>query len=126
MCLGVILTSESPRGSDPLRLLDRPLVPHVAGVERRARLEKKQVDLLLDHRPVLDAAWDDQKLPRLEPHIAVAKLQLETASEDQLVFVIVVMPDELAFEVRPPDCWPLTASARSLGIPRKDRSSVEE
>jgi hypothetical protein len=46
-------------GSDPVRL-GRERASGVAGVHGTSRLEEEHVDLLLGHRPGLDAARDDE------------------------------------------------------------------
>src|SRR5262245_59447243 len=68
--------------SDPLQLLDRPLVADVSRVQGRGGLEEEDVDLLLGHGPVLDAAGDDQELSLFQPDVAVAQLHAEAPAED--------------------------------------------
>src|SRR5262245_48362426 len=86
---------------NPLRGRDRPLVAHVARVQRRGRLEEQDVSLLLGHRPVFDAPRDDQELARFQPDVPVAELHAEAAVHDQeqLVLALVVVPDERALEL---------------------------
>ena len=58
------------------------------------------VALAFRERAVLDAARDDDQLPRLEYDIAVAELHAHPpgGDEEQLILPIVVVPDELALE----------------------------
>src|SRR5438552_3372007 len=90
----------SQRRSQPLEPVERPLVADVPRVERRRRLEQQHLRLALGHGPVLDAARDDEELPRLEAHVPVAELHAELARHDEehLVLEIVVVPHELALE----------------------------
>ena len=87
--------------SQPLQVGDRPLVPHVAGVERRGRLEQQDVGLLVGHRAVLDAAGHDQERALLQPDVSVPELHAEAAlhDEEKLILVVVVVPDERPLEL---------------------------
>src|SRR5262249_848341 len=73
---------------------------HVAGVERRRGLEQQHVDLFRSDWPMLDAARHDDELAAFDSHRAIAKLHVEAAleNEEELVFILVVMPHELAAE----------------------------
>src|SRR5205807_6866562 len=77
------------------------LIPDVAGVESRCRLEKKNVRFFIRDRPVLDAGGYDQELTFLEPDIPFPELHPESAfdHEKQLVFLLMVMPDERALKL---------------------------
>lgn len=88
--------------SDLLQLVEREFVLDVAGVERRRRLEEEDVDLVVGHRPVLDAARHDEEFPLLQLDRVVPELQAEPAlhDEEQLVLVLVVVPRERALELR--------------------------
>src|SRR6185369_3764670 len=89
------------RRSEPFELLDRPLVADVPGVEGRGGLEEEDVGLYLGRRPVLDAARHDEHLSLVEDDVAVAQLhpQAPLDHQEQLVLVIVVVPDEGALEL---------------------------
>src|SRR5262249_28033173 len=80
-CGGVIPVPGSR--SNPLEGVDRPLVPDVAGVQGRARLEEQDVRLFVGDRPVLDPAGDDDQLALLQPDVAVAELHAEPPLHDQ-------------------------------------------
>jgi hypothetical protein len=87
-------------GSDPLERVDRPLVPDVARIERRGRLEQQDLGLFLGDRPMLDPAWDDEELAFLQPDLAIPEVHPESALHDQeqLILVLMMVPDELALE----------------------------
>jgi hypothetical protein len=59
------------------------------------------VNLVLGHRPVFDVPRDDQELALPQPDVTVSELHAEPAAhhQDQLVLVVVVVPDELADEL---------------------------
>src|SRR5688572_6474626 len=88
--------------SDLLQLADRPLVLHVARIERGGGLEEEDLHFLFRYGAVLDAAGHDQEFPFLQPDVAVPELHAETALHDheELVLMLVVMPDEFALELR--------------------------
>jgi len=50
---------------------------------------------------VLDPAWNDEELARIKRDDALAEMDFEMAleNEEQLVFVLVVVPHELALEL---------------------------
>src|SRR5437867_12023341 len=51
---------------------------------------------------MLDSVWDDDELTRLDHEILVAQLHAQPALHDQeqLILAVVVVPDELALELR--------------------------
>jgi len=59
------------------------------------------MDFTIGHGAVLDAARDDEELPRFERHVALAHLygELDLGHEEQFVGVVVRMPSELALEL---------------------------
>ena len=90
-----------PRPSEPRRLRHGAVARHVAGVQRARRLEQNDLDLRVRYRSVLDATRHDEEVARLELDMAIAELHAELAAmhEEHLIFVIVMMPHELADEL---------------------------
>ncbi len=74
-----------------------------AGVDDSGRLDEQCVDFAIGGRAVLDAPRYDEQLAGTEPHATVAELdgQLAVNNDEQLVGVLVGVPDELALDV----CW---------------------
>ncbi len=74
----------------------------VPGVERRPGLEEEDLAIGLTHRLMLDAARHDQELAGFHAHLAVAKSHPQDAvhHQEQLILVLVVMPDEFPIESR--------------------------
>ena len=72
----------------------------IAGVDDLAGLEQQYHGFGIGLRTVLDAAGDDEELPRREDHVAVSHLNGELSVEDQeeLVGVGVPVPGELALD----------------------------
>ena len=64
--------------------------------QRVRRLEQENVHLFFGNRPVLDATRNDQKLALLQPYVVIAEFHPKSAldHQEQLVLVIVMMPDE--------------------------------
>src|SRR5262249_24371947 len=89
------------QGSDPLELRDGALVGHIARVQSVFGLEQEDPGLLLRDRHVLDSLRNDEKLVRLQRNVAVAKADSHPAlhHEEHLVFLLVVVPDELALDL---------------------------
>ena len=75
-------------------------VVHVSGVPRFRRLEEQDLNFVVSHGAVLDAARDDVQLTRAQFHRAIAKLDLHHAlpDEKQFVRVGVMMPGKDALE----------------------------
>lgn len=71
-----------------------------AGVDDALGLEEHGAHLMLGARAMLDALRDDKQLTRAERDIAVAECDRELAGEhqEQLVGVVVGMPDEFALQ----------------------------
>src|SRR5262249_39397749 len=82
-------------------LAQRALVLHVAGVQRGGGLKEEYLDLVVGDGTMLDAARDDHEFTRSELDDAIAEFQAKTAAmdEEHFVFVLVMMPDEFAFEL---------------------------
>src|SRR5947199_8552893 len=59
------------------------------------------MSLLIGHGSVFDAVRDDEKFAFLQPNIPVSKLHPKPAldDEEQLVFIIVVVPNEWPLEL---------------------------
>ena len=76
-------------------------VPNVSGVEGRNGLEDQDMSLIRRDGFVLDTARNDEELSFFEIHDAVSHVNAELAFEDQeeFVFVLMVMPDELPREL---------------------------
>src|SRR5262245_20971274 len=89
------------RASEPRRRCHGSIRHDVSSIQRGRRLEQEHVDFLLRDRPMLDAARNDQELPRLERDVLIAELHREATVDDQeqLVLMLVVMPHELALEL---------------------------
>jgi hypothetical protein len=81
--------------------VDRALVLDVARVQRSCGLEEDDFDFFLGDRTVLDTAGDDEELTGAELDAPIAEFHDEAAlvDEEHLVLMLVVMPDELAFEL---------------------------
>ena len=77
----------------------------IAGVDDRAGLEQQHRGFGIGPWTVLDAAGDDEELPRPEHHIAVSHLDGEPSVEDQeeLIGVGVPVPGELTLDLHDPD-----------------------
>src|SRR5262245_22554337 len=80
----------------PFQPLDRALVAHIAGVQRRRRLEQHHFDFLIRHRPMLDAARDNDEFARRNVHGAIPEFHPEAPPDHikQLVLEVVVVPHE--------------------------------
>src|SRR5262249_4966119 len=101
-CLGMAgLPRLLPGASDAVQALHRPLVAHVAGVQRRGWLGEKKVGFLLGNGPVFDATRHDQEFALFEPDVPILELHAEAALDDQeeFVLVVVVVPDERPLEL---------------------------
>ena len=83
--------------SDVAQLGDGPLILHVAGIQRRGRLEHEDVRFFLGDRPVFDATGNNQNLSLFEPDMPIPELHAKPAFDDEEKFVLVVMvvPDKL-------------------------------
>src|SRR6266851_2778848 len=86
--------------SNPHVVLGRPLAALMAGIAHAARLDEQELDLAFGKGLVLDAARDDEHLPRRDRDGAVAKIdpQIALDDEERLVGIAVVMPDEIALQ----------------------------
>src|SRR5947208_3042043 len=88
--------------SDSLEIPDRSLIHHVPSVERRVWLDEHHVHFVRQSfGAVLDAVGHDDELARPQVPVPVAQLHPQPALDDkkQLVFPLVVVPDELSPEL---------------------------
>src|SRR5689334_17430856 len=86
---------------EPLELLDRAGISHVAGVQRRAGLDQDDPSLTLGDGTMLHPVRDDGEFSFVQPHVSVAQLDSEPALDyqEELVLDLVLMPDELTLEL---------------------------
>lgn len=83
-----------------LQLVPRELVLHVAGIERGGGLEEQNPALFFGHGFVFDSARHDDELAWFEFDVFASEFDAEASlhNQEQLVFVLVMMPDEFAFQ----------------------------
>lgn|SRR5437868_1709121 len=86
------------RGLDPVQFVQGALVDQVAGVQRG---REKDPALFVGDGAVLDAARHYEELAFFQPDVLVAKLHAEASFDyqEEFVFVLVVVPDELALQL---------------------------
>jgi hypothetical protein len=84
-----------------LRSCNGSLRDHVTRVERRGGLEEQDVDFSLGDRPMLDASRNDDELALGHGNDAISEMHVEAPvqNEEELVFVLVLMPNEFALEL---------------------------
>src|SRR5262245_2910265 len=84
---------------------DRSGILRVPGVEGGSRLEEHDVDLLFGDWPMLHSARHDQEFTLFEPDHAIAEVHPKASldHEEEFVFVLMVVPDELPLELHEPD-----------------------
>src|SRR5262249_58319161 len=84
-----------------LKLVVRTLVLDITGIQRSGRLEQEKPALFVGDRLVLDSARDDDEFSFFDPLVVIAKLHAEAAlhHHDKLVFIVMMMQDELAFKL---------------------------
>ena len=77
------------------------LVDYIAGIARSRRFKKNHRGFFIRARPVLYSARNHTVLAGTETDYAVAKLHshFATPHQEHFVFVVVVMPRELALEL---------------------------
>jgi hypothetical protein len=87
--------------SNVLQFVHGAFVLDIAGIQRGGGLEQQEPAFLVRHGTVFDSAWNDDKLALFDPFMVVAKFHPEAAFDHQehFVFVLVVVEDELAFEL---------------------------
>ena len=83
-----------------------------------ARLEQQDMNLVVGDRSMFDATGHDQQLPFFQPDLPVTEIHPESPLHDQeqLVFIFMVMPDELALKLDQFDLLTIQF-ANDLGIP---------
>ncbi len=74
---------------------------HVARIQRRFRFKQQYLRFFFGCRHMLDTVRDDDELAFVKMDILITQLDEQVSFDDekQLVFNIVVMPDEFAFEL---------------------------
>ncbi len=89
---------------DRVDVVSSPRPTGVAGVDDSDGLDKQCVDLSVGDRAVFRALRDDVELPGGEGDVPVPKLngQLTVDDEEQLVGVLVGVPNELTLDPEPP------------------------
>jgi len=87
--------------SEPVWRRHSQLAGSVARVQRSGRLEQQDPNLVVRDRPMLHASRDDEELALFERDGMVAKFHPEPAPnhQEQLIFVVMVMPDEGALKL---------------------------
>lgn len=83
-----------------LELANGPFVRDVSRVERGLRLQQDNMNFLIRHRHMLDAAGHDDEFAFANNGVAIAEAHPQRALDDekQFVFVFVVMPDKFALQ----------------------------
>src|SRR5207245_6311543 len=83
------------------QLSQRTVVYYVPGIQRGSRLKEQDPSFFLSHGPVLDASRYHDEFALLQPHLPVTELDAEAPfdHQEQLVFVLMMMPDELPFQL---------------------------
>src|SRR5262249_12793080 len=80
----------------------RMFVGDVPGVQCAHGFKEKNVDLIGGNGVVLNPLWNDEELPRRKSDLAIAELDHQATLEDeeQLVGVLMTVPDEFTLELR--------------------------
>jgi hypothetical protein len=78
-----------------------PWSSNVTGIDNIGRLDEQCVHLSVSERAVLDASGNHEKLSGIELDVAVSQLDRQPTvdNQEQLISVVVGMPDELALEL---------------------------
>src|SRR5216684_8934250 len=86
---------------EAVELGDGAFIADVSGVQGRIGLEQQDVRFFFGNREMLDAVRNDDELARLDHEVLVSQLHPEPTLYDQkqLVFALVMVPDELACEL---------------------------
>src|SRR5215470_8691891 len=87
--------------SNPIQLRNRPFILKISGIQRRLRFEQNHMRFFISDRQMLDASRHDEEFTLAHKSVAVAKFHAEHAfyNEKELVFIVVMMPDEFAFKL---------------------------
>jgi hypothetical protein len=90
--------------SNPIELLDRPLVPNITGMGRAERLDDQKMDLFMRSCPgaVFDSLWNQNDLPFLDLDGMILETHLHSALHDIEQFIAVMMGvhNEFALDFR--------------------------
>lgn len=91
----------SIQASDVFQNILRERVADIASVESGGWLEKHHFNFFRRIRLMLDAARNHEELSRTDCNRAVTEAHLEgaTMDEKQLIFGVVLVPDEFTFEL---------------------------
>lgn len=94
-----------PRRSDRFRIGDRARIVRRPAADGGGGLDEQDVDFALGDGSMLDAAGDGDAVSLAERDVAAAELDCEFAfdDEEELVFMLVAVPDEIALEFGDPD-----------------------
>jgi len=86
--------------SDALELGDGPFVSDITCIQGGFGFDQDDVDFLVCYRTVLRAFGHDDKFTGVDDSFAIAKFHAERPfyDQEQFIFVIVMVPDELALE----------------------------
>jgi hypothetical protein len=78
---------------------ERP--PSIAGVDGSGGFDQQDRRVFLGARAVLDATRNDEQFPLVEFDVAIGKLdrQVPFEDEEEVIGVVVLVPDELAFDL---------------------------
>src|ERR1700676_1313912 len=86
--------------SHALQFMQRAFVDDIPCVQRGCRLKEDHPAFFVSHGTMLDSPGNDNELAFLQPHLPVAELHPEAAfrHQEHLVFLVMMVPDELALE----------------------------
>src|SRR5208337_1242544 len=95
-----LFAAERAGASKPFKLAHSPFVVDVSRVQRGLGFDKNNMNFLVRHGHVLDAAGNDDELPFADNRLVVAETHAQSALHDEkkLVLVIMMMPDKLALQ----------------------------
>src|SRR5437763_6281313 len=84
-----------------IQFVQGPLILHVSGIDGGSRLKQNDPCLFVSNRAMFDATRDHQEFALFQPDVSVAKLHAKAPfdHQEQLVFVFMMMPDELSFQL---------------------------
>src|ERR1700680_2804989 len=86
--------------SHALQFMQRAFVDDIPCVQRGCRLKEDHPAFFVSHGTMLDSPGNDNELAFLQPPLPVAELHPEAAfrHQEHLVFLVMMVPDELALE----------------------------
>jgi hypothetical protein len=87
--------------SNAFKFRESAFVDDIAGVQSRCRLEEQNAAFFVGDRAMLDSSRHDDEFSLLDPLVAIAEFHAESPlhNQKQLVFIFVMMENELAFEL---------------------------